>query len=187
MKKTVLRKYAKLIAVMGINVRKGQEVIINAGLDQPEFVSMLTEECYKAGAGKVTVNFSYQPLEKLKVEYESEKTLGKVDKWEEEKDKTPGFTYVKLPSSMEGLFSISSQGKSATTVLDEFLYNNTYCTESISVTSIPIYYLEPNTRIFIDDENSKICGEYLVSRYSIPLSHNGTMNISATKAVERLY
>ena len=109
------------------------------------------------------------------------------DKWEEEKDKTPGFTYVKLPSSMEGLFSISSQGKSATTVLDEFLYNNTYCTESISVTSIPIYYLEPNTRIFIDDENSKICGEYLVSRYSIPLSHNGTMNISATKAVERLY
>ena len=88
---------------------------------------------------------------------------------------------------MEGLFSISSQGKSATTVLDEFLYNNTYCTESISFTSIPIYYLEPNTRIFIDDENSKICGEYLVSRYSIPLSHNGTMNISATKAVERLY
>lgn len=85
MKKTVLRKYAKLIAVMGINVRKGQEVIINAGLDQPEFVSMLTEECYKAGAGKVTVNFSYQPLEKLKVEYESEKTLGKVEKWEEEK------------------------------------------------------------------------------------------------------
>ena len=38
MKKTVLREYAKLIVRCGVNVQKGQEVMIFADLDQPEFV-----------------------------------------------------------------------------------------------------------------------------------------------------
>ena len=46
MKKTVLRQYAKLIARIGVNVQKGQEVIIQAELDQPEFVQMVVQECY---------------------------------------------------------------------------------------------------------------------------------------------
>jgi aminopeptidase len=50
MKKTVLRKYAKLIVRVGANVRKGQEVVVCADLDQPEFVKYVTEECYRAGA-----------------------------------------------------------------------------------------------------------------------------------------
>lgn len=37
MKKSVLRKYATLIATVGVNVQKGQEVFIAAELDQPEF------------------------------------------------------------------------------------------------------------------------------------------------------
>ena len=35
MKKTVLREYAKLIVRSGVNLQKGQEVMIYAGLDQP--------------------------------------------------------------------------------------------------------------------------------------------------------
>ena len=46
-----LRNFAKLIARKGVNVQKGQQVIIQAELDQPEFVAMLVEECYLAGAG----------------------------------------------------------------------------------------------------------------------------------------
>ena len=62
MKKTVLRAYAKLIIQSGVNVQKGQEVIIHADLDQPEFVQMVVEEAYKAKAKKVTVEWNYQPL-----------------------------------------------------------------------------------------------------------------------------
>lgn len=65
MRKTQLKKYAKLIARTGLNVRKGQSVFIAAGLDQPEFVAMVVEECYKAGASEVFVEWSYQPVEKL--------------------------------------------------------------------------------------------------------------------------
>ena len=67
MKKTELRKYAHLIAKCGVNVQKGQEVFIVAGLDQPEFVKMLVEECYKLGAKRVIVDWDYQPLTKLDV------------------------------------------------------------------------------------------------------------------------
>lgn len=85
MKKTILRNYAKLIATMGINVRKGQDVIIQADLDQPEFVRMVAEECYKAGANAVRTEFSYTPLVKTNIIYQSVETLSKVEKWEEEK------------------------------------------------------------------------------------------------------
>ena len=57
MTKTRLKKYANLIARCGVNVQKGQEVYITAELDQPEFVKMVVDECYMAGAKKVTVVF----------------------------------------------------------------------------------------------------------------------------------
>ena len=85
MKKTVLRKYAQLIAEKGVNIQKKQEVIIQCELDQPEFVKMLVEECYRAGAGKVIVYWDYQPLEKIHYRYQSVTTLSKVEKWEEER------------------------------------------------------------------------------------------------------
>ena len=85
MNKTRLRKYANLIARMGVNVQKGQEVLISAELDQPEFVKMVVEECYRAGAAKVSVDWSYQPLTRLDVRYCSKKRLSTLDKWQIEK------------------------------------------------------------------------------------------------------
>ena len=82
MKKSVLREYARLIVRKGINVQKGQEVIVAAGLDQPEFVQMVVEEAYKAKAKKVTVEWSYQPLTKTHVRYQSLKTMSTVTDWE---------------------------------------------------------------------------------------------------------
>ncbi len=82
MKKTVLREYARLIARVGANVQKGQDVIIHAGLDQPEFVALVVEECYKAKARQVTVEWSYQPLAKLHYRHQSLKTLATVNDWQ---------------------------------------------------------------------------------------------------------
>ena len=79
MKKTVLREYAKLIVRVGLNVQKGQTVLVLAGLDQPEFVQMVVEEAYKAKAKKVMVEWQYQPLAKLHYRYQTVKTLGTVE------------------------------------------------------------------------------------------------------------
>ena len=82
MKKTVLREYARLIVKKGVTVQKGQEVLIYADLDQPEFVAMVVEEAYKAKAKKVSVEWNYQPLTKLHVRYRSVTTRGTVEEWE---------------------------------------------------------------------------------------------------------
>ena len=82
MKKSVLRSYARLIVRCGMNVQKGQEVLIRADLDQPEFVQMVVEECYKAKAKEVTVQWDYQALSKIHTRYKSVKTMGTVKEWE---------------------------------------------------------------------------------------------------------
>ena len=81
MKKTVLREYARLIARVGLNVQKGQDVLVYAGLDQPEFVKMVVEECYRAKAREVTVQWLYDPLEKIHNRYQSVKTMADVPEW----------------------------------------------------------------------------------------------------------
>jgi len=70
-----LQKYAELIIKCGLNVQKGQEVIIRCGLDQPDFVAMCVEECYKSGAERVKVEWSYMPVTKLNYNYRSLETL----------------------------------------------------------------------------------------------------------------
>ena len=81
MKKTVLREYARLIVNAGIHVQKGQDVIVYADLDQPEFVAMVVEEAYKAKARKVTVEWNYQPIAVVHSRYQTVKTLGEVPQW----------------------------------------------------------------------------------------------------------
>ena len=113
MKKSVMQKYARLIARKGVNIHKGQEVIIRADLDQPEFVRMTVEECYKAGASKVTVDWQYQPLQKLHYRYRSLKTLSKMENWEIEKlklsvEKLPAMIYI-MSEDPDGLKGINQE------------------------------------------------------------------------------
>ena len=61
-------------------------------------------------------------------------------------------------------------------------YTHTYYNESITLSCIPIYYLEPNVRISVYDEFSGINGEYIIKSYNIQLAYNGSMSITATKA-----
>ena len=53
--------------------------------------------------------------------------------------------------------------------------------------TVPVYHLQPHTRIKVMDMNSKINGDYIVSRISIPLTYNGTMSITATKVSDTVY
>lgn len=83
MKQERLNKYAELIVKCGLNVKKGQEVNITCGLDQPEFVALVVEECYKSGASKVRVDWTYMPVSKLNYDYRTLESLSEVT--EEEK------------------------------------------------------------------------------------------------------
>lgn len=113
MKKTILRQYARLIAETGAGIKKGDSVVVRAELDQPEFVLMLVDECYKAGAIKVEVEWGYRPLSKIHVRHRSVKTLSTVEKWEVEKlrhraDKLPAMIYL-LSEDPDGLKGMNQE------------------------------------------------------------------------------
>lgn len=92
-----------------------------------------------------------------------------------------GYVYIKIPASMEKLFTVSSQGESAIARLNNMLFDYTYAADNVSMNCVPVYFLNPNTIISVFDENSGINGEYIVSRLTIPLQYNGMMSITASK------
>ena len=69
------------------------------------------------------------------------------------------------------MFSISAQGKSAKAEIDDLLYKHSYCIASATITTIPIYYLEPNTRIYLYDKDRSV---YMRNSSSIKYRDNDT-------------
>ena len=113
MKKTTLKNYARLLAECGIAVRRGDPVIIHAALDQPDFVTMCVEACYRAGASRVMVEWDHQPLHKLHTRFQTLKTLGTVEEFERAKlqyrlDRNPCMLHI-LSEDPDGLKGINQE------------------------------------------------------------------------------
>lgn len=82
--------------------------------------------------------------------------------------------------------SLGAYGLSAQDTARELINQYTEFNSSISITSIPIYYLEANTRITVQDRASGIYGDYVINSIRLPLNTKGNMSISATKAIDRI-
>jgi len=113
MNSEALKKYAELIVRVGANVKSGQQVVVRADLDQPEFVKTVVEEAYLAGASKVEVEWSYQPLTKIHVQHRDTKVLTRVEDWEvakltHRKDTLPAMIYL-LSEDPDGLNGIDRE------------------------------------------------------------------------------
>jgi len=85
MKKTELEQYARLIARKGVNVQKGQQVIINAAVQDAAFARMVAKECYDAGAIKVDMDWVDDEMTALNLTRADTKALSEFPKWEAEK------------------------------------------------------------------------------------------------------
>ena len=99
----------------------------------------------------------------------------------EPKVKEAQYPVFRVPYEMKDCFVVSSKYKSCKDVLDEWLYRYTQANETIAISAIPIYFLQPNDRILTAD------GEYIINSVSFPLAYNDTMNINATRAIDKLY
>lgn len=105
-----LETYAELIVKAGLNLDKGQELVIAAGLDQPDFVRLVVEKAYRAGAAKVSVEWKDMVLAKFDQLYQTEQKLGTVEAWELAKmqwrvDTLPAFLWLDSddPDGMAGI------------------------------------------------------------------------------------
>ena len=105
-----LKGYAELIVRVGAAVQPGQDVVVCAELDQPSFVELVVEECYKAGAAQVRVEWSHQALQLLNVKYQSVEKLGTMAEWERQKmlhraETLPAMIYIESadPNGLDGM------------------------------------------------------------------------------------
>lgn len=96
------------------------------------------------------------------------------------------YVYMQLTTGLSNYFQISTLNKSAKDVLDTLLYESTYYQESITISCLPIYYLEPNTLIRAVDNNTGISGKYSIKSMSLSLSYDGMMSIQANHLVDRI-
>lgn len=63
---TNLKKYAELIVKVGVNVQKGQNVVINASIDVAPLARLIVKEAYHAGARECIVNWSDDTVTRTK-------------------------------------------------------------------------------------------------------------------------
>lgn len=104
---------------------------------------------------------------------------------QQEECRKNGQDYIQLQSNFYNSLVGSSGHNSAFDAIRNELYTATSFNESISIVAIPIYHLEPNTRITVKDDASGIYGDYIINSISLPLDINGTMTLSCKRALQR--
>ena len=84
------------------------------------------------------------------------------------------------------VFENAAVGKDAFSVIRDLIFKHTTYNENINVSAMPIYYLEPNIKIEVEDSRSNIYGDYIIKNMTLPLTHEGTMSFTAIRATTRL-
>lgn len=86
------------------------------------------------------------------------------------------YSPIWIQENMEQMFYRSAQGASAIDKVNDLIYQHTLISEAVTLTSIPIYYLQPNTRIYIEGQ-----GDCTLDKISYNLNYNGTMSLTCNK------
>lgn len=97
-----------------------------------------------------------------------------------------GQPYVQVDTQIYEALGQGGYLNSAYVAIQDLLYQHTGYNETINISCLPIYYLEPNTRIYVEDDGTGIKGDYIISSFNLPLDTNSTMSISATRALDRI-
>lgn len=97
-----------------------------------------------------------------------------------------GQRYFLLNSQFQNLFSISATGASCYDEIRNLMYQHLNYQATISLTCLPIYHLDTNSIIYIEDTESGVVGNYQITQFTLPLTYNGTMSISATEVFTRI-
>ena len=97
-----------------------------------------------------------------------------------------GQIYIQVESAIYDLLMMGGIQNSCYQRVCEMLYQFTNMKETVTINALPIYYLEPNMRVNVQDPSSGIFGDYMIQSISLPLSIDGTMSITASKALQKI-
>lgn len=97
-----------------------------------------------------------------------------------------GATFITVsPDLWDTYFSIGTTAVSAYDVIKNRFTSGTNYQNTISVSSLPVLYLEPNIRVSIEDSTTNTYGDYIINNFSIDFSGTPSMSSNCTKATKR--
>ena len=94
--------------------------------------------------------------------------------------------YTIIPPDQAQLLGMRNVPNGADVAMKDMLYQYTNYKENITLTTIPIYHLEPNTLIKAKDYETGINDTYLIKSISISFGVGQSMTISAAKALTKI-
>ncbi len=141
--------YAKLIISFGVNIQKGEPLVVRAPIEGADFVRMLAEEAYKSGASDVHVNWSDDTLTRLKYDNSPLEVFEEYPQWKADAEKyyaEKGAAFISVsakdPQLLQGVDSkkIAAFNKAAAVANKEnmkYTMNdlNSWCVVSIPTSS----------------------------------------------------
>ena len=102
----------------------------------------------------------------------------------EDKGSLEALATMRIQPEFSELFSISTRGTTAAEKADELINKHICENETIGITIIPLYFLGPNTKIYVKNEELGIDSDFILTKFTIPLTYNGTMSLTTTKVLK---
>jgi aminopeptidase len=124
-----LSRYAKLAVQVGVNIQTNQYLYINASIETAEFVRLVTEKAYDAGARQVFVDWSDDTISRLRFEKAPADSFSEFPEWkvmEREQLAEKGAAFMSIvsqsPDLLKGIDStrIGDSQKAAGIALDKY-------------------------------------------------------------------
>ncbi|WP_419956546.1 aminopeptidase [Neobacillus niacini] len=124
-----LEKYAELAVKVGVNIQKGQTLVINTTIDAAEFVRLVVKNAYTAGADNVVVNWTDDVVSRTKYDLAPDEAFTTYPVWrakEMEDFVDQGAAFMAIVSSTPDLLKgvnperISNFQKAAGTALAKY-------------------------------------------------------------------
>lgn len=112
-------------------------------------------------------------------------TAEQIQAEKQECDRT-GQDWIQVDDSLYSLLSMGGTQNSCYERICDMMYQYINMNESVSLTTIPIYYLEPNTRITVRDDAAGVNGDFIISSISVPLDVESTMTLSCYQALQKI-
>ena len=80
-----IENFAKLAVEFGVNVQKGEDVLITSPVESPELCRLIAKAAYEKGARNVAIDWKDDTITRLTYEYQDQETLNEVPDWKIEK------------------------------------------------------------------------------------------------------
>lgn len=144
-------------------------------------VQAIGRRTYSENSNEINCLFEPIPNDIIIIEAGQENTSAIRDEWVAQ-----GMTCYQVDSNLYAGLATGGSLYGAYNRVRELLYQHLSYNETITIQAIPIYHLEPNTRITVKDAVSGIHGDYIINTISLPLKSGEAMSINASRALERL-